>query len=227
MSRLSGGPAGTGAGGRGARRPVRRGYHHGDLPAALIDQTLSIVRHEGVGAVSIREVARRARVSHAAPAHHFGSKAGLLTACAVVGFEKLADAVDAAAAAAASSRDALQATGVAYVQFAVDNPELFTIMFSGQLDAELPAYQQAFGRSYSRLQEILAAASEDGELVADPRVVAAGAWSIVHGLAALWLSGRFRGRNGRSDRQALIEAVTGLFADGVFGRLQPPADPAR
>lgn len=222
MSRLTG-TGRTPGGERGGRRVApRRGYHHGDLPATLIDQTLSIVRREGVGAVSIREVARRARVSHAAPAHHFGSKAGLLTACAVVGFTRLADAVDAAAASAASHRDALQATGIAYVQFAIDNPELFTIMFSGQLDTEAPAYQEATGRSFTRLQEILGAAASAGELAAEPRVVAVGAWSLVHGLAALWLSGRFRARDGRSDRPALIEAVTALFADGVF-----PGAPAR
>ncbi len=220
MSRLGGDSTGPEGRQRGARGTPRRGYHHGDLPATLIDQTLSIVRREGVDAVSIREVARRARVSHAAPAHHFGSKAGLLTACAVIGFTKLADAVDQAAASATSHRDALQTTGVAYVLFAIDNPELFTIMFSGQLDTEVPAYQQAVGRSLNRLQEILAAASAAGELVADPRVVSVGAWSIVHGLAALWLSGRFRGRDGRADRRALVEAVTALFADGVFGRAQ-------
>ena len=218
MPRLSGSSSDAGTRARrGPRRTPRRGYHHGDLPAALIDETLSIVKQEGVGAVSIREVARRAQVSHAAPAHHFGSKSGLLTACAVVGFRKLADAVDAAAAAAPSHRDALQATGMAYVQFAIDNPELFTIMFSGQLQTDDPAYTEAVGRSFRRLQEILGAAEAGRELRGDPRLVSVAAWSLVHGLAALWLSGRFRGRgDGRADRRGLIEAVTALFADGVF-----------
>lgn len=203
---------------RGGRRPPRRTYHHGDLPAALIGETLSIVKREGVGAVSIREVARRAQVSHAAPAHHFGSKSGLLTACAVVGFRKLADAMDVAADGTTSNRDALQATGVAYVQFAIDNPELFTIMFSGQLQTDDPAYVDALSRSYRRLREILAAAGTSHELRGDPHLVAVSAWSLVHGLAALWLSGRFRGRgDGRAERSALIAAVTALFADGVFG----------
>lgn len=218
MSRLPGSESSpTARGRRATRRLPRRAYHHGDLPAALIDETLSIVKQEGMGAVSIREVARRAQVSHAAPAHHFGSKSGLLTACAVVGFRKLADAVDAAADGAATRRDALQATGIAYVQFAIDNPELFTIMFSGQLQTEDPAYTEAVTRSFHRLQSLLGDASEAHELVADARLVSVGAWSIVHGLAALWLSGRFRGKNdGRGDRRALIEAVTALFADGVF-----------
>ncbi|MGE3578714.1 MAG: TetR/AcrR family transcriptional regulator, partial [Vicinamibacterales bacterium] len=181
------------------------------------DETLSIVKQDGVGAVSIREVARRAQVSHAAPAHHFGSKSGLLTACAVVGFRKLTAVVDAAADGAATNRDALQATGVAYVQFAIDNPELFTIMFSGQLVTDDPAYTEALSGSYRRLQQVLGAAAAAGELRGDPRLVGVAAWSLVHGLAALWLSGRFRGRGeGRAERRALIEAVTALFAGGVF-----------
>lgn len=217
MSRLVDSHPGAPGRSRRGRPAPRRTYHHGDLPSALIDETLSIVKREGVGAVSIREVARRARVSHAAPAHHFGSKAGLLTACAVIGFRKLADAVDAAAGGAATHRDALQATGVAYVQFAIDNPELFTIMFSGQVQSDDAAYTEAVSRSFGRLQEILGAASEAGELVQDPRLVSVAAWSLVHGLAALWLSGRFRGRaDGRADRKALIQAVTALFANGVF-----------
>ena len=220
MSRLTGPlPEPVARARRGARPMSRRGYHHGDLPAALIDQTLSIVKQEGVGAVSIREVARRAQVSHAAPAHHFGSKSGLLTACAVVGFRKLADVIDAAADDAATNRDALQATGVAYVQFAIENPELFTIMFSGQLQTDDPAYAEAVSRSFRRLQEILGEADTGGELRGEPRLVSVAAWSLVHGLAALWLSGRFRGRgDSRAERLAIIEAVTALFADGVFVR---------
>lgn len=218
MPRVTGSESSVPARGRRSpRRIARRTYHHGDLPAALIDETLSIVKQEGMGAVSIREVARRAQVSHAAPAHHFGSKSGLLTACAIVGFQKLAEAVEAAADSAASHRDALQATGVAYVQFAIDNPELFTIMFSGQLQTDDPAYGEAVTRSFRRLQTLLGEAEAAQELSADPRLVSVAAWSLVHGLAALWLSGRFRGKgDGRGDRRALIEAVTALFADGVF-----------
>lgn len=115
MSRLGDSQPDSPGRARSGRRAPRRSYHHGDLPSALIDEALSIVKREGVNAVSIREVARRARVSHAAPAHHFGSKAGLLTACAVIGFQKLADAIDTAADAAADHRDALQGAGVAYV----------------------------------------------------------------------------------------------------------------
>ena len=222
MSRLVGSLPDSPGRARPGRRAPRQSYHHGDLRSALIDETLSVVRQEGVGAVSIREVARRARVSHAAPAHHFGSKAGLLTACAVIGFQKLADAIDAAADAAADHRDALQGTGVAYVQFALDNPELFTIMFSGQVQAEDPAYVEAVSRSFRRLQAILGEAADAGELVDEPRLVSVAAWSLVHGLAALWLSGRFRGRgHAASDRKALVQAVTALFADGVFDRRSP------
>src|SRR5687767_9292707 len=74
------------------RRPA---YHHGDLRSAALDHVRQIIREEGMRFVSIREVARRARVSHAAPAHHFGNKSGLLTAFAVQGYERLAASIHA------------------------------------------------------------------------------------------------------------------------------------
>ena len=90
------------------------------------------------------------------------------------------------------------------------------------MQAEAPAYVEAVSRSFRRIQTILGEAAEAGELVDEPRLVSVAAWSRVHGLAALWLSGRFRGRgHPAGDRKALIHAVTALFADGVFDRRSP------
>jgi AcrR family transcriptional regulator len=74
-------------------------YHHGDLPAALLAAVQSAVADVGVSGVSLRDVARRSGVSHSAPAHHFGSKAGLLTAFATAGYQLLAESVIAEVAA--------------------------------------------------------------------------------------------------------------------------------
>ena len=73
--------------------PSGRPYHHGDLRRALIDAAVGVIEHEGLAALSLRDLARRVGVSHAAPVHHFGDKAGLLTAVAAEGFSKLADAL--------------------------------------------------------------------------------------------------------------------------------------
>src|SRR5829696_3636865 len=100
-------------------------YHHGALRAAVINAALEVISESGPGAVSLRDLARRAGVSHAAPAHHFGDKAGLLTAVAADGFERLA----------ATLRQAYQTTGsflevgVAYVRFAVTHRAHFEVMF--------------------------------------------------------------------------------------------------
>ena len=69
-------------------------YHHGDLPAALRAATAQLVAEKGPSGFSLREVARRAGVSHAAPAHHFGDAEGMLTSVAAEGFATLADAME-------------------------------------------------------------------------------------------------------------------------------------
>ncbi len=71
-----------------------RAYHHGDLRRALLAAALEAIEESGPAALSLRDLARRAGVSHAAPAHHFGDKAGLLTALAAEGFDLLADSAD-------------------------------------------------------------------------------------------------------------------------------------
>ncbi|WP_291820351.1 helix-turn-helix domain-containing protein, partial [Bosea sp. (in: a-proteobacteria)] len=81
----------------------RDGYHHGDLRQAMIDAAEAVLAERGVGGFTLRECARRAGVSAAAPAHHFGNLAGLLTAVATLGFDGLSDAMDAAAARACAA----------------------------------------------------------------------------------------------------------------------------
>lgn len=165
----------------------RSDYHHGDLPAAALDAVDGIVREEGPGAVSIREVARRIGVSNAAPGHHFGDKAGLLTAYATRGFERLTDRL----VAAAGGEDRLLDAGLAYVAFALDEPGLFAVMFRPELlHATDPALQRAetaaFGELLEAVRSVRGAADPDDSGL---RFAAAGAWSIVHGFAALWLQG--------------------------------------
>jgi AcrR family transcriptional regulator len=198
----------------------RRDYHHGDLRAALLDSVGRIVREQGARFVSVREVARRARVSHAAPAHHFGNKSGLLTAFAAQGFDRLADTIaeTIAASRATTPPAVLAAMGRAYVRFAVDNPEHFAIMFRAELlDARDPELARASDRAYDALIATTRAAAAAGYTAVDPRLAAAAAWSLVHGLAVLWLSERLQARTGDSDPGALADAVTRLFVEGVLG----------
>src|SRR6478736_10491603 len=98
-----------------------RTYHHGDLRRAVLTAALDVIRTEGPGALSLRDLARRAGVSHAAPAHHFKDRTGLLTAIAAEGYALFADAL-------ADAPD-LRERGVAYVRFAATHPAHFQVMF--------------------------------------------------------------------------------------------------
>ena len=112
-------------------------YHHGDLRRTLLAETASAIAEDGVAKLSMRALAKRAGVSNAAPAYHFGDKSGLLTALAAEGFDRLAEAM------ASVGDGGLISRGVAYVEFALACPSHFTVMFQPRLlhddDAELSA----------------------------------------------------------------------------------------
>jgi AcrR family transcriptional regulator len=222
MSRLA---AGTARRRRAAPGPARarrpRTYHHGDLRSAVLTEVRRIIREQGVTVVSIREVARRARVSHAAPAHHFGNKAGLLTAFAIQGYDLLADTVkaDIDAAGVTTPPDVLAVMGQAYVRFALENAEHFGVMFPGELvNQRDPEYVRATNRCYGPLMDVVTKGGQRGELSAEPVIVATAAWALVHGLASLWLSGRIQARTGETDAVALARSVTELFVNRVVRR---------
>lgn len=168
----------------------RSGYHHGDLPAAVLDAVDEIVRADGPAAVSIRRAARHVGVSNAAPRHHFGDKAGLLTAYATQGFDELAARLSAAGGEATAPDRLLQA-GLAYVAFALDEPGRFAVMFRPELlRSSDPDYQRTSRAAFDELLDAVRERRGDPERD-EPALsyAAAGAWSIVHGFATLWLQG--------------------------------------
>lgn len=159
----------------------RQRYHHGNLRAEMLRHAEELIAEEGPSALSLREVARRVGVSHAAATHHFGDKAGLLTALAIEGLSGLT-----AALTDARGRGFLE-VGVAYVRFAVDRPGAFAVMFDQDLvhadDPVLVAARSAAGASlHAGAPEILARN-------ADRASGALAAWALVHGLASLWRGG--------------------------------------
>ncbi|PWR07113.1 TetR family transcriptional regulator [Micromonospora acroterricola] len=172
-----------------------RAYHHGDLRRALLAVALEAIEEVGPAALSLRDLARRAGVSHAAPAHHFGDKAGLLTALAAQGFDLLAQTLTAAG-------DDLLAAGVAYVDFAVRHRAHFEVMFRPEFyradDAELVTAQ---GRARAALRAGVAALPTRGA-PSDTDRDALAAWSIAHGFATLWLAGALPDRVGDEPREA-------------------------
>lgn len=171
-------------------------YHHGDLRQALLDAALWLAEEQGVEAVTLREVARRAGVSHAAPYHHFADKATLLDALTVQSYGALT--IVARAAADSAPGDALAqlgAIGVAYVRFALDHPAAFHFLYRPGMvgrdavlkgwagDAEKSAAAQG---GYEVLRDVITGGQRDGVLVAgDPEALVLTVWATAHGLAVL------------------------------------------
>lgn len=173
-----------------------RGYHHGDLRAALIEAAAELVAEEGEAALSIREVARRAGVSHAAPYHHFPTKEHLLEAVADAGFAKLDTAMEAALQPMDERQPVprFEALGLAYVRFAATRPRLFRLMFRTGQDARVrgaglgQTAQRPFARVLAAARACLAAWG-DRPSPRDPVQVTMLAWASMHGLATLWTDG--------------------------------------
>ena len=178
-----------------------RGYHHGNLRRVIIDAAVEAIAESGTDAWSLRELARRAGVSHAAPAHHFGDRAGLLTAIAAEGYARFAEAL------AAGGDDFLE-VGVRYVRFATEHPGYFEVMFRPELyradDPEVEAARAAASGILRRGARTLSTAPSRDE------AAAIGAWSVVHGFAELWLSGNLPGDLG-DPAEAARRVLRALF----------------
>ncbi len=180
----------------GGTSPKRSGYHHGDLRRALLEAGHQVVAERGVDALSLREVARRAEVSPAAPYHHFASKADLVSAIVQGGFEEFTLALQGGAdAAGPSAAQRLSGMGLAYVKFAVDNPAIFRLLFRPELrgreadGANAAAMEQAGLRAYQVFIQCVQAAVREGSVQGLSDDVAIAALSAVHGLATLLVDG--------------------------------------
>lgn len=169
---------------------------------------MELLEKQGVDAVLLREVARRAGVSHTAPYRHFASREALLAALATEGFREFGRRVRSAAG---------PAMGEAYVGFALEHPQLFRLMFGGLLRlGRDPSLALAAKGAYEGLVDALRAHRE----IADPQLAAAAAWSLVHGLSQLLLDGHFPQASG--DGKARAE-----FVRRVLGAVRFAAAPAQ
>lgn len=165
-------------------------YHHGDLPRALLAATERVLEESGVDGFTLRECARRAGVSHGAPAHHFGDARGLLTEFTAESFERMVEAMHGQRrAAAADAQSQLVAVGAGYVAYALAHRARFQLMFrSDRLDHGNARLQAASGAAYGQLVETMtaaAAASGAGEDLLQQKIALA--WVVVHGFAMLML----------------------------------------
>lgn len=170
----------------------RERYHHGDLRAALINAAELELEAKGMEGFSLRSVAKRAGVSHAAPAHHFGDMQGLLTALAARGFAMFLEAQTIRQEAAEAEPVAqLVASGMGYIDFALAHPALFQLMFgSSWPEGTDPEFQRTSEAAYGRLMDNVRAVTGADPEEDDPSARrAVSVWALVHGLGHLMIGG--------------------------------------
>jgi AcrR family transcriptional regulator len=167
-------------------------YHHGNLQEALLRSAIGLIAEVGPTAFTLREVARRAGVSHNAPYRHFQDKDALLAAVATQGYRELTDVMTGAAAQQVNPLDRLKHAGLAYVSFALRRPEHFTVMFDAPLSEQ--AHPEAAGaakRAFSVLLGLVKDCQAKKQLApGNPLDLALLAWTLVHGIAKLAITGR-------------------------------------
>lgn len=203
-------------------------YHHGALRTALIEATEALLAEKGADAFSLREVARRAGVSAAAPAHHFGDAAGLLTAVATLGFEGLRQALEAGDARGTDARTALREQGIEYVRYAMAHPGRFRLMFrSGRLHPDAALEHQGMAAF-----EVLARGARRAFSVADAAAmtpqhwqVVTALWSLVHGYAHLAIAGKLDPLCREQGLQGFVAGSLEPILTATIAGLTPAAPP--
>jgi AcrR family transcriptional regulator len=212
--------------GRPSNNPEERPYHHGDLQRAIIAAALDVLSETQSTEFSLRELARRAGVTHNAPYKHFADKRALLAAVSAVGFELLAKQTTRATERISNPRARLTAIARAYVRHGVENPALYRLMFGGYLtgpDDGRPAIERA---AAEKMKELLAGTIVDGALgrpfpntPRNERKIAAALlifWSQMHGLTLLLVDGLV-GPSAKADE--LSESVLQGIVDGLSARI--------
>jgi AcrR family transcriptional regulator len=209
-----------------ARRPDPRGGSTAapapGLRDRLLDAATALIAEVGPRGFSLREVARRARVSEAAPYWHFDDKEALLAAVAERGFIELATSMQNSRPAHDDPLGRFQALGIAYVRFALRHSSYLRVMFGAASPSRTahPSLMEAAGRTFEMLVAAIVEAQRAHQVVAgDPEDLAIAGWALTHGLAELLVDGKLRARvTSEDDVEALARRVTGILGLGLLPR---------
>jgi AcrR family transcriptional regulator len=169
-------------------------YHHGDLKNALIKAGTAILASEGLGGLSLRKVAKQAGVSHAAPYSHFRDKQALIAAISTEGFKQLFSQMESVRKAHQTNPETLLVeTAWAFVQFALNAPDRFKLMFSSVLEKEkaYPDFVEISQKNFRQVVEIVEIC-QGAEILksGDSELIALSLWGSVHGFISLLLEGQ-------------------------------------
>ncbi len=202
-----------------------RPYHHGDLRRAIVAAALEILSETQSHDFSLRELARRAGVSHNAPYKHFAEKGDLLAAVSAAGFEALTKRMNVEAAKASQPRAQLFAVLRAYIRYGVENPALYRLMFGGYLSGPDDGRPEIERAAAETARALLAGLIRDGALgkaipdtPRNERKIAGAilaCWSLVHGLTQLIADGLV-GPDKKSDE--LCETLLQGMLDGLTAK---------
>jgi AcrR family transcriptional regulator len=191
-------------------------YHHGGLRAACVRAAIELLEDGGETALSLRAVARRVGVSPAAPYRHYADREALVSAVAAVGYRDLAEQL-AAAHPSPSTPEQLAGVAIAYVQFALDRPALFRIMFGEPCDRDNDERVAATAAVSLYLSEIVARAFPD----ADAESMATAIWALVHGLAFLYLDGKLDAPTASAVADRVSATIAAVLGTSMVGGLSP------
>lgn len=193
---------------------MSKNYHHGRLRETLIEAGIAILEEEGIHALSLRKVAKRAQVSHAAPYRHFEDKIALLCAIAEEGFKQLiADIEEITIATADDPQVRLYELGRSYILFGIKHPAQLTLMFSDLLKSgSSESLSETAGQSFTLLQNAVEAAQAAGIVKAGaPNILARAFWAMEHGLAMLMKEGFFDDEDEEIRNQTIKESLSNLM----------------
>ncbi|MEM8863532.1 MAG: TetR/AcrR family transcriptional regulator [Chloroflexota bacterium] len=193
---------------------MTKSYHHGRLRETLIEAGIAILEEEGIHALSLRKVAKRAQVSHAAPYRHFDDKIALLCAIAEDGFKQLVNNIEQIMLETAEDpRLQLFELGHSYINFGIEHPAQLTLMFSDLLKTGTSqSLSDTAGYTFELLKrsvEFAQAANviKDG----DPTQLARTFWAMEHGLAMLMKEGFFDGEGDEFRKHAITKSLADLM----------------
>ncbi len=186
-------------------------YHHGDLRRVLLETAVRVIDHDGLSALSLLALARKAGVSSGAPYHHFESREQLLIAIADEGFERLvAEMKRGAAEANADAASQLRGLGLGYIRFALAHRGHFRVMFRTEFQRHLSnPHAVPGGEGFGMLRDAILRCQAEGLAPSgDPMSLVLIAWSCVHGASALWIDGSLGNKPLVVDEETLATMIS-------------------
>lgn len=193
-------------------------YHHGDLRRVLLETAAQVVEHEGLSALSLQALSKRAGVSSGAPYHHFDSREQLLSAIAEQGFSLLtAEMKRCAALAGKDAASELRGLGEGYLRFSLAHRGHFRVMFRPELQTHLS--DSPGEDSFEVLRACIVRCQSEGLARAgDPMPLVIIAWAAVHGACTLWIDGSLGGKLLVPSEDALVETTTRTLVELITGK---------